>query len=221
MKGVTKNNADWQLVPGGKDRLLVEIEIAKFSKSRISQMIWGNKQTFTSRLNGKGYFFHKEIQFIAEKIGLDYSDIAEMFKPVSDLANKILEAAKISKPKTEPPPPPPPKPSTAVTRTATGYQATFKGPDGKTHFAYGSTELEARIAMDKRRKALEVKAEPKKEPSKEPKNHQGDRLSVTISGDEAMVLLNQLMIDFRHNAVNEEDKPVIQSIFLRLSTQII
>lgn len=217
MRGVTRNRADWQLMPDKKDKFLTEIAKAGLTKSRLSLTIWGGKTILNARLNGNAYFNHKEMQFIAEKIGLDYSDIAEMFAPVSDLAEKILQAAKISKPKAEPPPPPP-KPSTVVTRTATGYQATFKGADGKTHFAYGSTELEARVAMDRRRKELEGKAEPAQE---KPKEKPGDRLSVTISGDEAMVLLNQLMIDFRNKAVNEEDKPVIQSIFLRLSTQII
>lgn len=48
-----------------------------------------------------------------------------------------------------------------------------------------------------------------------------DKAGINISGDEAMVLLNQLMLDLRNGAVNENDKPVLKSIYMRLAVQII
>lgn len=217
MKQVTKNTADWQLKPGKQDELLTEMAKAGISRYKMSMLIWGRKQMFRARLMGNGYFSHDEVQIIAESMELTYWEIGEMFKPISKMAAKILEAAKTtSKPK---PKKQETEQCTTVLRISNGYQINFVGPDGKAHSAYGPTELDARVAMAKRIKQLR-EAEKPKEPEAEPPK-EGDRLSVTISGDEAMVLLNQLMNDFRHNAVNEEDKPVIQSIFLRLSTQII
>ena len=48
-----------------------------------------------------------------------------------------------------------------------------------------------------------------------------DKAGINISGDEAMVLLNQLMLDLRNGAVNESDKPVLKSIYMRIAVQII
>lgn len=219
MKVVTKNTADWQLKPGKQDELLTEMAKAGISQYKMSMLIRGRKQMFRARLMGNGYFSHDEVQIIAESMKLTYWEIGEMFTPISEMASKILEAAKTtSKPK---PKKQEPEQCTTVLRISNGYQINFVGPDGKAHSAYGPNEIDARIAMGRRLKQLQVaEMEKAKEPEAEPPKD-GDRLSVTISGDEAMVLLNQLMIDFRNKAVNEEDKPVIQSIFLRLSTQII
>lgn len=213
MKHVTRRNADWEIKREKKGDLLDEIGKAGFTQYGFTKAIWGNMHTLKNRLKGGSVFTHKEMDLMVKTLGLTYWDATEIFSPLSELADKVVESLK--KPT---PPPPPPRPGTILSRISNGYQATFTGPDGKTHFAYGQTEGDARAAMEKRLKQLTAKEEGAKE---EPPKEKGDRLSVTISGDEAMVLLNQLMIDFRNKAVNEKDKPVIQSIFLRLSTQII
>lgn len=99
-----------------------------------------------------------------------------------------------------------------VKRISNGYEAQFTGVDGKLHSAYGKTELEARKKAEERMASITC---PKQ--GKVP----DDKAGINISGDEAMVLLNQLMIDLRNGAVSEADKPILKSIYMRLAVQII
>lgn len=99
-----------------------------------------------------------------------------------------------------------------VKRISNGYEAQFTGVDGKIHSGYGKTESEARNKAEERMKSITC---PKQE------TVPGDKAGINISGDEAMVLLNQLMLDLRNGAVSESDKPVLKSIYMRLAVQII
>lgn len=99
-----------------------------------------------------------------------------------------------------------------VKRISNGYEAQFTGIDGKLHSAYGKTELEARKKAEERMASITC---PKQ--GKVP----DDKAGINISGDEAMVLLNQLMLDLRSGAVSEADKPILKSIYMRLAVQII
>lgn len=99
-----------------------------------------------------------------------------------------------------------------VKRISNGYEAQFTGIDGKLHSAYGKTELETRKKAEERMASITC---PKQEKVPD------DKAGINISGDEAMVLLNQLMLDLRNGAVNESDKPVLKSIYMRLAVQII
>lgn len=99
-----------------------------------------------------------------------------------------------------------------VKRISNGYEAQFTGVDGKLHSAYGKTELEARKKAEERMASITCQKQ-EKVPD--------DKAGINISGDEAMVLLNQLMLDLRNGAVSEEDKPILKSIYMRLAVQII
>lgn len=99
-----------------------------------------------------------------------------------------------------------------VKRISNGYEAQFTGVDGKLHSAYGKSELEARKKAEERMASITVKQE---------ETLPDDKAGINISGDEAMVLLNQLMIDLRNGAVSEADKPILKSIYMRLAVQII
>ena len=99
-----------------------------------------------------------------------------------------------------------------VKRISNGYEAQFTGIDGNLHSAYGKTELEARKKAEERMASITVKQE---------ETLPDDKAVINISGDEAMVLLNQLMIDLRNGAVSEADKPTLKSIYMRLAVQII
>lgn len=99
-----------------------------------------------------------------------------------------------------------------VKRISNGYEAQFTGIDGKLHSAYGKTELEARKKAEERMASITCQKQ-EKVPD--------DKAGINISGDEAMVLLNQLMLDLRNGAVSEEDKPILKSIYMRLAVQII
>lgn len=98
-----------------------------------------------------------------------------------------------------------------VKRISNGYEAQFTGVDGKLHSAYGKTELETRKKVEERMASITVKQG----------NVPDDKAGINISGDEAMVLLNQLMLDLRNGAVSEADKPILKSIYMRLAVQII
>lgn len=99
-----------------------------------------------------------------------------------------------------------------VKRISNGYEAQFTGIDGKAHSAYGKTELETRKKAEERMASITC---PKQEKVPD------DKAGINISGDEAMVLLNQLMLDLRNGAVSEVDKPILKSIYMRLAVQII
>lgn len=99
-----------------------------------------------------------------------------------------------------------------VKRISNGYEAQFTGIDGKLHSAYGKTELEARKKAEERMASIKCQKQ-EKVPD--------DKAGINISGDEAMVLLNQLMLDLRNGSVSEADKPILKSIYMRLAVQII
>lgn len=99
-----------------------------------------------------------------------------------------------------------------VKRISNGYEAQFTGIDGKVHSAYGKTELETRKKAEERMASITAKQE---------ETLPDDKAGINISGDKAMVLLNQLMIDLRNGAVSEVDKPILKSIYMRLAVQII
>ena len=99
-----------------------------------------------------------------------------------------------------------------VKRISNGNEAQFTGIDGKLQSAYGKTELEARKKAEERMASITC---PKQEKVPD------DKAGINISGDEAMVLLNQLMLDLRNGAVSEADKPILKSIYMRLAVQII
>lgn len=99
-----------------------------------------------------------------------------------------------------------------VKRISNGYEAQFTGIDGKLHSAYGKTELETRKKAEERMASITC---PKQEKVPD------DKAGINISDDEAMVLLNQLMLDLRNGAVSEVDKPILKSIYMRLAVQII
>lgn len=99
-----------------------------------------------------------------------------------------------------------------VKRISNGYEAQFTGVDGKLHSAYGKTELETRKKAEERMASITAKQE---------ETLPDDKAGINISGDEAMVLLNQLMLDLRNGAVSEVDKPILKSIYMRLAVQII
>lgn len=99
-----------------------------------------------------------------------------------------------------------------VKRISNGYEAQFTGIDGKLHSAYGKTELEARKKAEERMASITVKQE---------ETLPDDKVVINISGDEAMVLLNQLILNFRNGAVSEVDKQILKSIYMRLAVQII
>ena len=99
-----------------------------------------------------------------------------------------------------------------VKRISNGYEAQFTGIDGKLHSAYGKTELGTRKKAEERMASITVKQE---------ETLPDDKVGINISGDEAMVLLNQLMLDLRNGAVSEADKQILKSIYMRLAVQII
>lgn len=99
-----------------------------------------------------------------------------------------------------------------VKRISNGYEAQFTGIDGKLHSAYGKTELETRKKAEERMASITAKHE---------ETLLDNKADINISGDEAMVLLNQLMLDLRNGAVSEADKPILKSIYMRLAVQII
>ena len=99
-----------------------------------------------------------------------------------------------------------------VKRISNGYEAQFTGIDGKLHSAYGKTELETRKKAEERMASITVKQE---------ETLPDDKAVINISGDEAMVLLNQLMLDFRNGAVSEANKSILKSIYMRIAVQII
>lgn len=99
-----------------------------------------------------------------------------------------------------------------VKRISKGYEAQFTGIDGKLHSAYGKTELEARKKAEERMASITVKQE---------ETLPDDKAVINISGDEAMVLLNQLILDFRNGAVSEANKSILKSIYMRIAVQII
>ena len=198
---------DWGIISERVDEFKELIREKRYNSRTLSIAVGKASTYFQGKFSKQdGTLGHDVFSRTVKALDLQRAEVERFFKPLTGTARRYLKAMDGE------PPQEPPKPTVEVKRISTGYQCTFTGSDGKIHTAYGATELEAKQAMESRKAALAPREVPKEK---------RDRLSVTISGDEAMVLLNQLMNDFRHGTVNEDDKQVIQSIFLRLSTQII
>jgi hypothetical protein len=198
---------DWRIISERVDEFKELIRERRYNSRTLSLTVGKASTYFQGKFSKQDSTFgHDVFSRMAKALDLQKAEIERFFRPLTGTARRYLKAMDGG------PPQETPKPAAEVKRISTGYQCTFTGSDGKIHTAYGATELEARQAMERRKAVLAPQEVPKEK---------RDRLSVTISGDEAMVLLNQLMNDFRHGTVNEDDKQVIQSIFLRLSTQII
>lgn len=199
-KYVSAYNADWRYKKSDNRDFQSMLRASGTSIKACSKTLFGNEWAFRQRLGGSGYLTDEELQVIAKMASMTASGVAEFFEPLTKLAKSYLL------PKEALPTPP----KTVVKRTSIGYQIDFE-VNGERHQAYGATELDARKAAEKRKKEIMGKNVADKD----------GRLSIVISNDEAMVLLNQLMNDFRDKSIADADKKVLQSIYLRLSTQII
>nr|DAE14667.1 MAG TPA: HTH-type transcriptional regulator [Myoviridae sp. ctAca11] len=188
------------LADGAKEEINKIFEKARVTKREVAGLLDVTPITFYYKTCGKrSSFSAREV----EKLLDAFPEISKaFFKPYKygDHVNKCGDhvTAKSITP-------------IEVKRISNGYEAQFTGVDGKLHSAYGKTELEARKKAEERMASITVKQE--KVPD--------DKAGINISGDEAMVLLNQLMLDLRNGAVSEADKPILKSIYMRLAVQII
>ena len=188
------------LADGAKEEINKIFEKARVTKKEVAELLDVTPITFYYKTCGKrSSFSAREV----EKLLDAFPEISKaFFKPYKygDHVNKCGDhvTAKSITP-------------IEVKRISNGYEAQFTGVDGKLHSAYGKTELETRKKAEERMASITVKQE--KVPD--------DKAGINISGDEAMVLLNQLMLDLRNGAVSEADKPILKSIYMRLAVQII
>ena len=188
------------LADGAKEEINKIFEKARVTKREVAGLLDVTPMTFYHKTCGKRSSFSlREV----EKLLDAFPEISKaFFKPYKygDHVNKCGDhvTAKSVTP-------------IEVKRISNGYEAQFTGVDGKLHSAYGKTEMETRKKAEERMKSITVKQE--KVPD--------DKAGINISGDEAMVLLNQLMLDLRNGAVSEADKPILKSIYMRLAVQII
>lgn len=191
--------AKFVLVEGAKDRLEDVFKNAKVTRREVAELLGVSVSTLYFKIRGDhSSFSSKEVKTLLEA----FPEISKtLFKPYrygDHVAKK--KAAPVRKSSIE------------VKRISSGYEAQFTGADGKIHSGYGKTEIEARNKAEERMKSITRPEEPKLP---------DDKAGINISGDEAMVLLNQLMLDLRNGTVNESDKPVLKSIYMRLAVQII
>ena len=188
------------LADGAKDRLEEIFENAKVTKSDVAELLGISVNTLYFKIRGgHSSFSAKEYKTLLEAFpGISKT----LFKPYryGDHVKK-KKAAPVRKSAIE------------VRRISNGYEAQFTGADGKIHSAYGKTELETRQKAEERRDSITCPAPEPAVPD--------DKVGINISGDEAMVLLDQLMLDLRNGAVSEADKPILKSIYMRLAVQII
>lgn len=188
------------LADGAKEEINKIFEKARVTKREVAELLDVTPITFYYKTCGKRSSFSL---WEVEKLLDAFPEISKaFFKPYKygDHINKCGDhvTAKSVTP-------------IEVKRISNGYEAQFTGIDGKLHSAYGKTELEARKKAEERMASITVKQE--KVPD--------DKAGINISGDEAMVLLNQLMLDLRNGAVSGADKPILKSIYMRLAVQII
>lgn len=190
--------AKFVLVEGAKDKLEEIFENAKVTRREVAELLGVSVNTLYFKIRGDhSSFSSKEVKTLLEA----FPEISKtLFKPYryGDHVAKATPAAS--------------KGAIEVKRISNGYEAQFTGVDGKIHSGYGKTEIEARNKAEERMKSITRPEEPKLP---------YDKAGINISGDEAMVLLNQLMLDLRNGAVSESDKPVLKSIYMRLAVQII
>lgn len=195
------------LAEGAKDRLDEIFESAKVTKTEVAKLMGISINALYHKMRGKqSSFSAREVKTLLDA----FPEIPKtVFKPyrygdhvaeATPVASKGAIEVKTSKTAIE------------VKRISNGYEAQFTGIDGKLHSAYGKTEMETRKNAEERMKSITRPEEPKAP---------DDKAGINISGDEAMVLLNQLMLDLRNGAVSENDKPVLKSIYMRIAVQII
>ena len=196
------------LVDGAKESIDKIFEKARVTKKEVAELLDVSEVAFYYKMRGKRSSFRAqevktlldafpEIQkswFKTYKYGDRFNKCGERFNKCGDhVTEKIVTPIEVK-------------------RISNGYEAQFTGIDGKLHSAYGKTELEARKKAEERMASITC---PKQEKVPD------DKAGINISGDEAMVLLNQLMLDLRNGAVSEADKPILKSIYMRLAVQII
>ena len=196
------------LVDGAKESIDKIFEKARVTKKEVAELLDVSEVAFYYKMRGKRSSFRAqevktlldafpEIQkswFKTYKYGDHFDKCGEHINKCGDhVTSKIVTPIEVK-------------------RISNGYEAQFTGIDGKLHSAYGKTELEARKKAEERMASITC---PKQ--GKVP----DDKAGINISGDEAMVLLNQLMLDLRNGAVSEADKPILKSIYMRLAVQII
>ena len=196
------------LVDGAKESIDKIFEKARVTKKEVAELLDVSEVAFYYKMRGKRSSFRAqevktlldafpEIQkswFKTYKYGDHFNKCGERFNKCGDhVTEKIVTPIEVK-------------------RISNGYEAQFTGIDGKLHSAYGKTELEARKKAEERMASITC---PKQEKVPD------DKAGINISGDEAMVLLNQLMLDLRNGAVSEADKPILKSIYMRLAVQII
>lgn len=189
------------LADGAKEEINKIFEKARVTKREVAELLDVTPITFYYKTCGKRSSFSL---WEVEKLLDAFPEISKaFFKPYKygDHINKCGDhvTAKSVTP-------------IEVKRISNGYEAQFTGIDGKLHSAYGKTELEARKKAEERMESITVKQE---------ETLPDDKAVINISGDEAMVLLNQLILDFRNGAVSEANKSILKSIYMRIAVQII
>ena len=196
------------LVDGAKESIDKIFEKARVTKKEVAELLDVSEVTFYYKMRGKRSSFRaQEVKTLLDafpeiqKSWFKTYKYGDHFDKCGEHINKCGDhvTAKIVTP-------------IEVKRISNGYEAQFTGIDGKLHSAYGKTELEARKKAEERMASITC---PKQEKVMD------DKAGINISGDEAMVLLNQLMLDLRNGAVSEADKPTLKSIYMRLAVQII
>ena len=196
------------LADGAKESIDKIFEKARVTKKEVAELLDVSEVAFYYKMRGKRSSFRaQEVKTLLDafpeiqKSWFKTYKYGDHFNKCGERINKCGDhvTAKIVTP-------------IEVKRISNGYEAQFTGIDGKLHSAYGKTELEARKKAEERMASITC---PKQEKVPD------DKAGINISGDEAMVLLNQLMLDLRNGAVSEADKPILKSIYMRLAVQII
>lgn len=191
------------LVDGAKDEIDKIFEKARVTKKEVAELLDTSPSAFHYKMQGKqSSFSEQERKTLLEA----FPEIQKSWFKPHKYGDHIKKCGDHVTAKSVTPT------SIEVKRISNGYEVQFTGVDGKIHSAYGKTELEARKKAEERIASITVKQE---------ETLPDDKAGINISGDEAMVLLNQLMIDLRNGAVSEVDKPILKSIYMRLAVQII
>lgn len=184
------------LVDGAKEQIDKIFEKEGIQKKEVAELLDISPTAFYYKMRGKkSSFSARELKTLLDAFPEIQKDWFKPFKCGDHVTAKSVPPTAIE-----------------VKRISNGYEAQFTGIDGKLHSAYGKTELETRKKAKERMASITC---PKQEKVPD------DKAGINISGDEAMVLLNQLMIDLRSGAVSEADKPILKSIYMRLAVQII
>lgn len=191
------------LADGAKEQIEKIFEKEGIQKKEVAELLDASPMAFYYKMRGKkSSFSAQELKTLLDAFHEIQKDWFKPFKR-GDRVNKCGDHVTA---KSVPPT------AIEVKRISNGYEAQFTGIDGKLHSAYGKTELEARKKAEERMASITVKQE---------ETLPDDKAVINISGDEAMALLNQLMIDLRSGAVSEADKPILKLIYMRLAVQII